>query len=128
MIAPPSYSGYRLPPMLVAHALWLYFRVALSYRDVEELLAVRGVIVTYETVRQWCRQFGPAYANALRRLRPLSRPLRLSGGATRRADTGGGGRRAPGTPARCPHLQHVQGIVQPRQGCAAGDPGAAGPG
>jgi len=50
--------------------VWLYFRFALSYRDVEELLAERGVIVTYETVRQWCRKFGLAYANALRRRRP----------------------------------------------------------
>jgi len=50
--------------------VWLYFRFALSYRDVEELLAERGVIVTYETVRQWCRKFGQVYANALRRRRP----------------------------------------------------------
>ncbi len=50
--------------------MWLYFRFALSYRDVEELLAERGVIVTYETVRQWCRKFGQVYANALRRRRP----------------------------------------------------------
>jgi len=48
----------------------LYFRFALSYRDVEELLAERGVIVTYETVRQWWRKFGQTYANALRRRRP----------------------------------------------------------
>jgi len=50
--------------------VWLYFRFALSYRDVEELLAERGVVLTYETVRQWCRKFGQSYANALRQRRP----------------------------------------------------------
>src|SRR5215217_5192634 len=63
----PSYKRHRFPPELIAHAVWLYFRFALSYRDVEELLAERGVIVSYETIRQWCRKFGQAYANALRR-------------------------------------------------------------
>jgi transposase-like protein len=48
----------------------LYFRFALSYRDVEDLLAERGVLVTYESVRQWCRKFGQNYANELRRRRP----------------------------------------------------------
>ena len=66
----PDYKRHRFPPEIIAHAVWLYFRFALSYRDVEELLAERGVIVTYETVRQWCRKFGQAYANALRRRRP----------------------------------------------------------
>jgi putative transposase len=49
-IAPPSYAGHRFPPAIISHAVWLYFRFALSYRDVEELLAERGVIVTDETV------------------------------------------------------------------------------
>jgi len=66
----PSYKRHRFPPAVIAHAVWLYFRFALSYRDVEELLAERGVIVTYEAVRQWCRKFGQAYANGLRRRRP----------------------------------------------------------
>ena len=66
----PSYKRHRFPPMIIGHAVWLYFRFTLSYRDVEELLAERGVIVTYETVRQWCRTFGQGYANALRRRRP----------------------------------------------------------
>jgi len=48
----------------------LYFRFALSYRDVEELLAARGVIVTYESIRQWARRCGQCYANGLRRRRP----------------------------------------------------------
>ncbi len=58
MSASPSYKRHRFPPEIIAHAVWLYFRFALSYRDVEELLAERGVVVTYETIRQWCRKFG----------------------------------------------------------------------
>jgi len=69
-MSPPAYKRHRFPPEIIAHAVWLYFRFALSYRDVEELLAERGVIVTYETVRQWCHKFGQTYANALRRRRP----------------------------------------------------------
>ncbi len=68
--APPCYKRHRFPPEIIAHAIWLYFRFALSYRDVEELLAERGVIVSYETIRQWCRKFGQTYANGLRRRRP----------------------------------------------------------
>ncbi len=67
--AAPRYKRHRFPPEVIAHAVWLYFRFALSYRDVEELLAEHGVIVTYETIRQWCRKFGQAYANELRRRR-----------------------------------------------------------
>jgi len=66
----PTYKRHRFPPAIIGHAVWLYFRFALSYRDVEELLAERGVIVTYETIRQWCQKFGQVYANALRRRRP----------------------------------------------------------
>jgi putative transposase len=66
----PCYQRHRFPPAIIAHAVWLYFRFALSYRDVEELLAARGVVVTYETIRQWCQKFGQAYANELRRRRP----------------------------------------------------------
>ena len=68
--AAPSYKGHRFPPEIIAHAVWLYFRFALSYRDVEERLAERGIVLTYETVRQWCQKFGQQYANALRRRRP----------------------------------------------------------
>ena len=50
----PSYKGFRFPQEIIAHAVWLYFRFNLSFRDVEDLLAERGVVVTYETVRQWC--------------------------------------------------------------------------
>src|SRR5688572_5936685 len=65
-----SYRRHRSPPEIIGHAIWLYFRFALSYRDVEELLTERGVIVTYESIRQWCQKFGQTYANALRRRRP----------------------------------------------------------
>jgi putative transposase len=63
----PSYKGFRFPQEISAHAVWLYFRFNLSFRDVEDLLAERGVVVTYETVRQWCLKFGQTYANTLRR-------------------------------------------------------------
>ncbi len=66
----PNDKRHRVPPELIAHAVWLYFRFALSYRDVEEVLAERGVLLTYETVRQWCLKFGQTYANTLRRRRP----------------------------------------------------------
>ena len=52
------------------HCVWLYFRFSLSYRNIEEMMAVRGVRVTYETVRQWCRKFGALYAAQLRKGRP----------------------------------------------------------
>ncbi len=68
--SPPSYTGFRFPAEIIAHAVWLYFRFSLRYRDVEELLAARSVVVTYETIRQWCLKFGQPYANALRRRRP----------------------------------------------------------
>ncbi len=68
--AAPDYKRHRFPPAIIGHAVWLYFRFALSYRDVEELLAERGVIVTYETIRRWCQKFGQTYANELRRRRP----------------------------------------------------------
>ena len=68
--SPPDYKGFRFPPEIISHAVWLYFRFSLSFRDVEELLAQRGIVVTYETVRQWCLKFGQTYANELRRRRP----------------------------------------------------------
>ncbi len=69
-VAAPTYAGYRFPAEIIAHAVWLYFRFALRYRDVEELLAERGVVVTYETIRRWSRKFGQTDANTLRRRRP----------------------------------------------------------
>lgn len=53
--ADSSYKGRRFPHEIISHAVWLYFRFSLSYRDVEALLAERGIVVTYETIRQWCR-------------------------------------------------------------------------
>ena len=64
------YKRHRFPAEIISHCVWLYFRFCLSYRDVEELMAERGVILTYEAVRYWCRKFGQAYANQLRRRRP----------------------------------------------------------
>jgi putative transposase len=66
---PPSYRGYRFPPEIISHAVWLYHRFGLSFRDVEDLLAERGVSVTYESIRQWCLTFGLDYARRLRRRR-----------------------------------------------------------
>jgi putative transposase len=63
----PNYRGYRFPPEIISHAVWLYFRFSLSFRDVEEIMAERGIILTYETVRQWCQKFGQTYANELKR-------------------------------------------------------------
>ena len=62
-----SYHGYRFPPEIISHAAWLYHRFCLSFRDTEDLLAQRGITVSYEAIRQWCRRFGPAYARILRR-------------------------------------------------------------
>jgi putative transposase len=64
------YKRHRFPAEIISHCVWLYFRFCLSYRDVEELMAERGVMLTYEAVRYWCRKFGQAYANQLRRRRP----------------------------------------------------------
>ena len=66
---PPSYRGYRFPRAIISHAVWLYHRFGLSFRDVEDLLAERGVTVTYEAIRQWCLTFGLDYARQLRRRR-----------------------------------------------------------
>ena len=65
----PSYRGYRFPPEIISHAVWLYHRFCLSFRDVEDLLAQRGVTVSYETIRHWCQTFGFDYARTLRRRR-----------------------------------------------------------
>ncbi len=64
------YKRHRFPAEVIAHGVWLYHRFNVSLRDVQELMAARGVAVTYETIGQWCRKFGPAFAAALRRRRP----------------------------------------------------------
>ena len=62
-----SYRGHRFPPEIISHAVWLYHRYTLSFRDVEDLLAERGITVSYEAIRFWCLKFGPEYARKLRR-------------------------------------------------------------
>src|SRR6185312_13773354 len=69
-MAPISYRRHRFPPVVIKHAVWLYLRFTLSYRDVEELLAERGLDLSYESVRSWVLKFGPAIARGLRRCRP----------------------------------------------------------
>jgi putative transposase len=61
------YRRHRFPAEIISHCVWLYFRFARSFRDVEEMLAMRGVTLSYETVREWCLKFGQTYANGLRR-------------------------------------------------------------
>ncbi len=63
----PSYAGYRFPAEVISHAVWLYLRFPLSLRMVDELLAARGIIASYETVRQWARKLGQNFANEIRR-------------------------------------------------------------
>src|ERR1700730_18002514 len=67
---PISYARHRFPPVVIRHAVWLYLRFTLSYRDVEDLLAERGFEVSNETIRRWVLKFGPAVARNLRRGRP----------------------------------------------------------
>jgi putative transposase len=69
-MSPLSYRRHRFPPEIIQHAIWLYLRFTLSYRDVEELLAERGVEISYETVRRWVLKFGPVIARRPRRRRP----------------------------------------------------------
>jgi putative transposase len=64
------YKNHRFPVEIISHGVWLYFRFCLSDRDVEALLFARGIIVTYETIRKWCRKFSQQYANQLRHRRP----------------------------------------------------------
>ena len=66
------YHGFRFPKEIIQHAIWLYLRFTLSLRDAEELLAERGITVTYETVRVWVARFGPLIAKRLRRRRGRS--------------------------------------------------------
>ncbi len=63
----PSYRGHRFPAEIIGHAVWLYHRFCLSFRDVEDLLAQRGITVSYEAIRFWCFKFGPEYARSLKR-------------------------------------------------------------
>jgi transposase-like protein len=71
---PISYARHHFPPAVIRQAVWLYVRFTLSYRYVEDLLAERGLEISYETVRRWVLKFGPAIARNLRRLRPRPSP------------------------------------------------------
>ena len=64
----PTYKRHRFPPDIIQYAVWLYFRFNLSHRDIEDLLARRGIEVSHESIRLWCNKFGPAYARRLRRV------------------------------------------------------------
>ena len=64
------YAGHRFPAEIISHAIWLYFRFPLGLRMVEEMLAARGILVSHESVRQWARKFGQAFANLIRRRLP----------------------------------------------------------
>ena len=70
MMTKISYRGYRFPPEIIQHAIWLYVRFTLSFRDIEDLLAERGIVVSHETVRRWVNHFGPVIAAGLRKRRP----------------------------------------------------------
>jgi putative transposase len=61
------YSGYRFPPEIISYAVWADHRFCLSFRDVEDLLAERGIIVSHGTIRRWCLKFGPDYAQKPKR-------------------------------------------------------------
>ena len=67
---PATYPGYRFPAKIIRHAVWLYHVFSLSLRDVELILAERGITVTHESIRNWCRKFGSDFAAKLRRRRP----------------------------------------------------------
>jgi putative transposase len=63
------YAGYHCPAQIISHAVWLYHRFTLSFGDIEELLAARGIVVTYETIPQWCKKYGSIYFNQLKKKR-----------------------------------------------------------
>lgn len=65
-----TYKGFRFPRGIISHCVWLYHRFTLSFREIELLMAERGIEVTYETIRTWCTRFGPEYSRRLRRRQP----------------------------------------------------------
>ncbi len=62
-----TYKRFRYPGEIISHTVWLYHRFCLSFRDIEELLAARGIIVSYETIRRWCLKFGQTYTALLKK-------------------------------------------------------------
>ena len=71
----PSYHGYRFPPEIISHAVWLYHRFGVSFRDVEDLLAQRGITVSYEAIRLWCLTLALLHESSLARTMPTDRIL-----------------------------------------------------
>ncbi len=69
-LSPSLRRRHRFPAEIFSHCVWLYFRFHLSYRDVEEMMAMRGLFLSYETIRYWCLKFGQPYANSLRHRQP----------------------------------------------------------
>ncbi|EJL22692.1 hypothetical protein PMI01_04931 [Caulobacter sp. AP07] len=69
-----SFKRHRFPAKVIRYAVWLYFRFTLSFRDIEELLAQRGIEVSYETIRCWTIKFGPQIARNPKRRRPMPSP------------------------------------------------------
>ena len=65
-----SYKRHRFPSEIISYCVWLYYTFPLSYRDIEKMMLYRGIGVTYEAIRYWCRKFAQVYANQLRRFRP----------------------------------------------------------
>jgi putative transposase len=74
-----SYKHHLFPPQIFAYAVWLYYRIPLSLRLVEEMLLERGIVVSYETIRRWGLKFGPDYCHRLRRKGPGPKRYLASG-------------------------------------------------
>ena len=62
----PLYRRHRFPPSVISHCVWLYYRFSLSYRDIELMMAERGLTLSYETIRYWCLKFGLTYTRKLK--------------------------------------------------------------
>jgi putative transposase len=71
-LPPDPHYRHRFPAEIIGHAVWLHYVFSLSFRDVELLLAERGVMISYVTVRRWCRKFSQTFAGRLRRRRPVT--------------------------------------------------------
>jgi len=72
MPTPPinAFKGHRFSREIISHAVWLYYRFSLSLRDVEDILAYRGIDVSHQTIHEWEQRFGPLFADVIRRNRP----------------------------------------------------------
>ena len=68
-----TYKRHRFHPSIISYAVWIYYRFNLSFRDIEDLLAEKGISVSYEAIRLWCIKFGPAYARKLNTIQPSTR-------------------------------------------------------